>query len=143
MDWGVSPTWPMTGISASTMASTSFSRFFDAPSILTAAAPPSLRKREALRMVSSGAQMEREIRHVPDDHGPLHGPRHGPGVVDHLVHGHGHGVLVAQDDHAQGIADQDEIDAGLVQDLRRRVIVGRQADDLRPDGLPGHKARGW
>ena len=53
MDWGVSPTWPMTGISASTIASTSFRRFFEAPSILTAAAPPSLRNREAFRTVSS------------------------------------------------------------------------------------------
>ncbi len=137
IDWGVRPTWPMTGISASTMASTRRSRFFEAPSILTAAAPASLRKREALRTVSSALEVEREIGHVADDEGPPHGPGHGLGVVDHLVHGHGDRVLVPQDDHAQGVPDQDEVDPGLVQDRRRGEIVGRQADDLRAGGLPG------
>ncbi len=141
MDWGVSPTWPMTGISASTMASTSFSRFFEAPSILTAAAPGFLEEAGGVADGLVGAEVEREVGHVADDQGPPDRPGDGLGVVDHLVHGHGHGVLVPENDHAQGVADQDEVDPGLVEDLGRRVIVGRQADDLRPDRLSGLKGR--
>jgi hypothetical protein len=56
-------------------------------------------------------------------------------MMDHLVHGYGDGVLVAQDHHAQRIAHKDDIDAGLVENQGRRKIVGRQGDDLFPRSL--------
>jgi D-mannonate dehydratase len=46
------------------------------------------------------------------------GAADGAGVVEHLVDGDGEGVFVAQDDHGQRVADQDEVDAGFVGEAR-------------------------
>ena len=51
-DCGVRPMWPMTGISASRMASTTGIRLRP-PSSFTASAPPSRTKRPAWRTASS------------------------------------------------------------------------------------------
>ena len=51
IDWGVSPTWPITGISAPTRASTILARLAP-PSSFTAWAPARMRA-AALRTVSS------------------------------------------------------------------------------------------
>ena len=48
----------------------------------------------------------------------MDGAANGTSVVDHLVDGDGEGVFVAEDDHCQRIADQDEVDAGLVGEAR-------------------------
>ena len=55
-----------------------------------------------------------------------------PGVVDHVVEGDVRGVRIAEHDHAEGVADEDEIDAGFVHETRGRVIVGGECCDLVP-----------
>ena len=45
--------------------------------------------------------------HVGDDQRAAHGAAHGAGVVQHLIHGDGEGVFVAQNHHGQRVADQD------------------------------------
>jgi len=40
--------------------------------------------------------------------------------------------LVAEHDRADAVADEDDIDSGLVHHARGRVIVGRQHRDLTP-----------
>ena len=69
--------------------------------------------------------------HVGDDEGAADGAAHGARVVEHLVHGDGERVFVAKDDHGERVADEDEIDAGLVDEARGGVVVGGE----RGDGL--------
>ena len=127
-DCGVSPMWPTTGISASTMRSTRRARF-SPPSIFTASAPASLMKRAALRSASrwltwydaNGMSATRNARFTPR--------RHRARVVQHLLHGDGQGVFVAQHHHAQRVADQDHVNAGFVHQPRAGVVVGGEAGD--------------
>jgi len=65
-------------------------------------------------------------RHVPDHHGALGRPGNGLGVVQHVLHRHGEGAVVAENDHAQRIPHEDDVDAGLVHGRRRGVVVGGQ-----------------
>jgi hypothetical protein len=51
------------------------------------------------------------------------GATHGACVVQHLVYGDGKGVFVAEHDHSEGVADEDEVDAGFVYKSGCRVIV--------------------
>ena len=49
--------------------------------------------------------------------------------MQHLVDGDRERVLVAEHGHGQRIADQGNIDAGLVDQARGRVVVGGEAGD--------------
>ena len=69
--------------------------------------------------------------HVGHHQRATHGAAHGARVVQHLVHGDGERVFVAEDHHGQRVADKDEIDAGLVDQPRGGVVVGGE----RGDGL--------
>jgi hypothetical protein len=53
-------------------------------------------------------------RHVDYDEGTTDCAVNGAGVVKHFVHGNGERVFVAEDDHGEGVSDEQEIDAGLV-----------------------------
>ena len=57
----------------------------------------------------------------------------GAGVVEHLVESDGQGVLVAEDDHAERVADEDHVDAGLVEQARGGIVIRGE----RRDGLAG------
>ena len=50
--------------------------------------------------------------------------------MDHVVHRHREGGGVAQLDHAQGVANQDHLDAGALLILRGQIVVRGQVDDL-------------
>ena len=76
------------------------------------------------------AHLVREKRHVADHQRALAPARHQAGVIDHLVHGYGQGVGTALHDAAQRIADQKHFDARIVENPRKRIVVGRQASDL-------------
>ena len=70
--------------------------------------------------------------HVGDDERAADGAANGAGVVQHLVHGDGEGVFVAEDDHGERVADQDEVDAGFIHQARGCVVVrGERGDGLR------------
>ena len=67
--------------------------------------------------------------HVGDDEGAADGAANGAGVVQHLVHGDGEGVVVAEDDHGERVADEEEVDAGFVDQARAGVVVGGERGD--------------
>ena len=52
--------------------------------------------------------------HIAYHQRPLRAPHHRLGVVDHLIHGHGDSGLIAQNYHAQAIANQDHGHSHLV-----------------------------
>ncbi len=51
---------------------------------------------------------------------------HRPAVVEHIGHGYRQGIFIAQDHHAQGVANQDGVNFRLVDGQGGRVIVSRQ-----------------
>ena len=118
-DCGVRPRWPITGISASTIASIIGSRLRP-PSSLTVWAPGSdQRGRVAYGVVDGGvvAQPRQVTDHqrtqvLAGGRGPGPGPR--PGVMGDVVDRDLQRVVVAQHHHRQRVADQDEVDAGGV-----------------------------
>src|SRR5690606_41872756 len=54
---------------------------------------------------------------------------------DELVDGDGQRRVVAEDVVAGGVADEQEIDAGTVEDRRRELVVARETGDLDAVGL--------
>ena len=80
-------------------------------------------KRAALRIDSRCADVIRGERHVGDQEGALHAAAHGARVMQHLLHGDGQSVFVAQHDHAQRIADQHHVDAGFVDQPRAGIVI--------------------
>ena len=67
---------------------------------------------------------------VGDNWGALGAPCNGAGVVEHFRHGDVRGVRVAEDDHAQGVAYEEAVNARFVEEPRGRVVVGRQHRDF-------------
>ena len=111
-DCGVSPRWPITGISACTSASITATRVRP-PSSLTASAPgPDQRRRVADGVV--GTQVVAHPRQVAHDQGVGPGPGDRGDVVRHVVDGDLEGVLVAEHGVGHRVADQDQVDAGGV-----------------------------
>ena len=73
--------------------------------------------------------MVRAVGHIGDEQRALGPPTGSAGVVQHLIHAHGHGVLVAQHHHGQRVAHQDHVNAGLIHQARGGIVVGGQASD--------------
>ena len=63
------------------------------------------------------ADLVGQKRHVADDQGVLGAAGDGGAVVDHVLNGHGQGVLVTEHHVAQRVADEDAVDAGLILEL--------------------------
>ena len=68
--------------------------------------------------------------HVADDEGVFCAARYGFGVMDHVFHCDRQGVFIAEHDHAEGIADEQHVDACFVHELGRRIVVGREHGNL-------------
>jgi hypothetical protein len=51
-------------------------------------------------------------------------------VVDHLFHGNRQGVRLPLKDAAHRVANQEDIDAGLVENPRKGIIVSGEAGDF-------------
>jgi hypothetical protein len=75
------------------------------------------------------AQVVGEPGKVGHDERAGAGPCHRGDVVRHLGDRHGEGVVVAEDDHGHRVADEDHVDAGLVEDPGAREVVGRHHHD--------------
>ncbi len=60
---------------------------------------------------------------------------HGPSVVDHVIHRNLRGVWMPKNDHSQGVADQKQIEATLVEKTRCGVVVGRKRGQAAACGL--------
>ena len=114
-----------------------------APSILTACAPPSLTKRSALVTACSGPRWERPVGHIGDQQRSLDAAPHRLDVVQHLLEGDRHGVVVAEDDHGERVAHQDDLGARGVDQAALRVVVGRHhGQAMIPIGCGGHPGGG-
>ena len=111
-DCGVSPMWPITGISASTMASIIGTRLRPPSSFTACGAGANQRGRVADRVVDR--HVVAHPRQVADDQRRRLGPGDRGRVVGHVVDGHLQRVVVAEHDHGDGIADEDHVDARLV-----------------------------
>ena len=60
-------------------------------------------------------------------HGSMgNAPTDGFQVMDHLIQRDIHCVLLTQNNHSQRVADQNQIDAGFIQEPCRRVVVSRE-----------------
>jgi hypothetical protein len=76
-------------------------------------------------------------RHVPDDHRPFHAPGDGLRVMQHLLHRDRERVRVAQDVVRDRVADEEDRDAGLVEDPRGGEVVGGEHREAGAPRLPG------
>ena len=56
-------------------------------------------------------------------------------MVDHVGHGHLRGVGLAEDDHAERIADEQKIKPAAIEQTRRRVVVGGQPGEATAGGF--------
>ena len=101
------------------------------PSSFTAAAPPSCSNRPALRIASSATDLIGQERHVGNDQGAAGATAHRSRVVDHHVERDRNGVFEAEHHHSHGIADENNVDSGAIEQSRHRCIVGRQNRNLR------------
>jgi len=63
------------------------------------------------------------VGHVADQPAVGRAATHGLCVADHVVHRDGQGRLVAQHGHAQAVAHEDDVNAGLFDQRRHRVVV--------------------
>ncbi len=84
-DCGVSPTWPITGISASTSRAINSTRR-SPPSTFTASAPASLTNRTRMAQRFRRFDVIAAIRHVGDQQSAPHPAPHSARVVQHLFH---------------------------------------------------------
>ena len=69
------------------------------------------------------------IRHVGDQQGIPDAPAHRTGVVQHLVGGDRQRILIAQHSLGQGVADQHNVNTGLIYQACSGIVVRGQAGD--------------
>ena len=69
-------------------------------------------------------------RHVDDDEGTTDGTLDRGGVDNHLVKGDGQRGIIALHDVGSGVADQDNIYLGAVEQLGHGIVVSRQHGDF-------------
>ena len=81
--------------------------------------------------------------HVGDDERAAHGAAHSAGMVEHLVDGDGERVFVAENDHGERVANEDEVDAGLIGETRGGIVVGGERGDGLAPGASFRRARAW
>ena len=68
-------------------------------------------------------------RHVADEERPRRAARDRRGVPNHVVHRHRHGRGITEHHHAERVADQDHVYAGLLDETRERGVVCRHHRD--------------
>ena len=71
-----------------------------------------------------------EERHVGDQQGIVEAVRYTLRVIEHILHRHRQRGLFTLYHHTERVADQYDIDARLLQQLREAGIIGCQAGDL-------------
>ena len=69
------------------------------------------------------------IRHIHRQHGTADAAAHSTRVVQHLVHGDGQGAFEAHHHHGQRVANQQQVDAGLIRETRGGVVISGQRRD--------------
>ena len=79
---------------------------------------------------------------IAGDEGVFYASGDGSCVVKHIRHGHLGGIRIAKHDHAQGIADKDQIQTAVVEKARGGVIVGRETGEAATSGFGITQTRG-
>ena len=75
------------------------------------------------------ALVVRPENHIADDHRRRRALHDRADMVDHLVRRQGDGSRIAEDDHRKGIADENDVDSGLLhQDCRGVIVRGHHGD---------------
>ena len=69
------------------------------------------------------AELECEKGHVGHDQGPLRATAHGLRVMNHHVEGHRECIIKAQDNHADRISNQNDVDTRAVQQPCHSVVI--------------------
>ena len=93
-------------------------------------------------------RLVRHERHVADDVRAARPAGDGAAVVDDLVERDRQGRVVALHDHAERVADEQHVGAGLVEQARERGVVGGEHGDPLasllhlPQGVDGDATRG-
>ena len=59
----------------------------------------------------------------------MDGAADGTGVVEHLVHGDGESVFMAEDDHGERVADEEQVDSCIVDEAGTGVVIGGESGD--------------
>ena len=96
---------------------------------------------EALRGFKSlGGRVIGVDGQVADDKGFRFRPRDGGHMVEHVGESDVGGVWKSEDDHAEGIADEQDVDAAFIEQARGGVVVGGESRDGQavfagPDGF--------
>ena len=72
------------------------------------------------------------VGHVRDEEGVAQAAGNRAGVVQHLVESNGEGIFVAENDHAQRVADQHHVDARLVDQTGGRIVIRGDCGDGMP-----------
>ena len=78
-------------------------------------------------LLRCGVGFEGEIGH---DQRAAHGAGHRTRVMPHVGNRHRGGVRVAEDDHAERVSHEDDIDTAFIEEARRRVVISRERGDL-------------
>ena len=104
------------------------SRISAPPSALTASAPAASEAFGVGDGVCDGVVTV--IRQVRGQQGARLGPGGGADVMLHLGHGDMRRVRIAQHHHAQRIADQNQRNAGLIEQACHRKIIGGERGNL-------------
>ena len=128
---GVKPMWPITGMPACTIRLICLA-LRSPPSSLTAWQPVSFMNRIAEASASSGPFSYEPNGRSAIDERPADPVRHSPGERDQLVDRDGHRGVVPEDRIAGRVADEQEVDARLVEDLGRQRVVAGESGDLDP-----------
>ena len=81
-------------------------------------------------------------RHVDNDERIFRATGNSGAMVNHVLHGYRNGVFVAEHHIAQRVANQNAVDARLVFELRRRIIVCGEHRQLFAFRLGGGKRCG-
>ena len=90
------------------------------------------------RLLARGVGHERHVGHQERAVQPL---RDRAAVIDDVLQRDRHGRVVTLDHHAERIADQHQVDAGVVDERREARVVSGDAGDLL--ALRLHAARAW
>src|SRR6266481_630155 len=75
------------------------------------------------------------VRHVRHKKRAARSAAHSARMVQHLVNRDRQRTVMPQHDHAKGIADKNQVHAGLIEQARGRVVIRRQASDFLEVGM--------
>ena len=111
------------------------------PSSLTASAPASLTKRCAVAIAVRVRRLVGAERQVADQQRRRQPAPDGTGEHQELLDRHRHRVGVAEHRVGRRVADQHDVDAGLLDHHRARVVVGGDHHDRLAERA--HLGRAW